>query len=256
MISREFAKEIDSYRYSVYMYKDHKKDGGKLNMGPTWDFNIGFGNVDFGSERAELPRGWMYNKGGTKLFWFAHLMDDRRFADITNCRYFYYRSNVLSDENVNKILDETILEMGPAADRNHYNWKTLGRYVWPNHFVGDTYQEEIDYLKNWVQERLDWMDINMPGHCQIPLTDESIEDNGLKNFIMYPNPATNSISFQSGVALSEVKIFDLGGRVVLEKMGVSAETNSISISSLIQGVYIVNVKTIDGELLTRKLVVQ
>ena len=50
------------------MYKDHKKDGGKLNMGPTWDFNIGFGNVDFGSERAELPRGWMYNKGGTKLF--------------------------------------------------------------------------------------------------------------------------------------------------------------------------------------------
>ena len=68
MISREFAKEIDSYRYSVYMYKDHKKDGGKLNMGPTWDFNIGFGNVDFGSERAELPRGWMYNKGGTKLF--------------------------------------------------------------------------------------------------------------------------------------------------------------------------------------------
>ena len=48
--------------------------------------------------------------------------------------------------------------LGPAIERNFSRWPLLGIYVWPNYYVFDTYEEEIDYLKSWTAERLVWMD--------------------------------------------------------------------------------------------------
>ena len=42
----------------------------------------------------------------------------------------------------------------------------LGQYVWPNDFVGDTYEEEVDFLKTWLTTRLTWMDDNMHFHMK------------------------------------------------------------------------------------------
>ena len=41
---------------------------------------------------------------------------------------------------------------------NFGKWLILGKYIWPNNFIGNRYSEEIDYLKNWIEERLSWMD--------------------------------------------------------------------------------------------------
>jgi hypothetical protein len=30
--------------------------------------------------------------------------------------------------------------------------------VWPNEFIGGSYLEEINYLKDWISNRLVWMD--------------------------------------------------------------------------------------------------
>ncbi|MBK8002270.1 MAG: CotH kinase family protein [Verrucomicrobia bacterium] len=37
------SKNIDDIRYSAYV---HKERGGKLRMGPAWDWNLAFGNMD------------------------------------------------------------------------------------------------------------------------------------------------------------------------------------------------------------------
>ena len=34
----------------------------------------------------------------------------------------------------------------------------MEEYVWPNEYVGGSYENEIDYLTNWITARLDWMD--------------------------------------------------------------------------------------------------
>jgi hypothetical protein len=34
----------------------------------------------------------------------------------------------------------------------------LNEYVWPNAYVGGSYESELGYLKNWIMDRLDWMD--------------------------------------------------------------------------------------------------
>ena len=44
------------------------------------------------------------------------------------------------------------------AERNFQRWPVLGEWVWPNQFVGSTYEEEVNYLKDWLNQRLIWMD--------------------------------------------------------------------------------------------------
>ena len=41
----------------------------------------------------------------------------------------------------------------------------MGNYVWPNYYVGNTYQDELVFLKTWISNRLAWIDSNILGHC-------------------------------------------------------------------------------------------
>ena len=50
------------------------------------------------------------------------------------------------------------LKKAGAINENFKTWNILGVYVWPNNFVGNTYDEEINYLKDWVESRLTWLD--------------------------------------------------------------------------------------------------
>jgi hypothetical protein len=54
-------------------------------------------------------------------------------------------------DNWAKLLDE-------AQVRNFERWPILGSYVWPNWFIANSYQEEINWMKNWLKNRLTWMD--------------------------------------------------------------------------------------------------
>jgi hypothetical protein len=49
----ELTKNIDGFRLSTYMFKDR---GGKLNMGPVWDYNLSLGNADY--LEGWRPTGW------------------------------------------------------------------------------------------------------------------------------------------------------------------------------------------------------
>ena len=45
-----------------------------------------------------------------------------------------------------------------AIYQNFSRWDILGRYVWPNKFVANSHNEEIDFMKDWVNSRLQWLD--------------------------------------------------------------------------------------------------
>jgi len=69
-------------------------------------------------------------------------------------------------------------------------WPILGQYVWPNFFIGDSWDEEIEHLKEWTVARMTWMDenietmsqtmSNIATNKQIPV-EYTLEQN-------YPNP--------------------------------------------------------------------
>lgn len=162
LILNEISKNIDAYRISTFMHKDKNQ---KLKMGPIWDFNLGFGNVNYCD--AEITSGWSYKFndvcGGDNWkvpFWWNRLFEDPAFVSKLKNRWSDLRTNILSDQNLQDRIDEitNFLIEHNAPRRNFDKWTIIGKYVWPNNYIGNNYGEEISYLKNWLEKRVKWMD--------------------------------------------------------------------------------------------------
>ena len=161
-ILNEISKNVDGYRLSTYMNKDK---GGKLKMGPIWDFNLGFGNADYC--KGGSYEGWAYkfnNECPGDLwqvpFWWDRLMEDPFWKEQIKKRWTELRSNKFSNKTIlDKISNYfNILNANNAHQDNFNQWKILGKYVWPNNYIGTSYVDEIDYLQSWTSNRMNWMD--------------------------------------------------------------------------------------------------
>jgi hypothetical protein len=197
-IIQELSNNVDGYRFSTFFYKESDSKGGKLIAGPLWDFDLCYGNVDY-SPRNLATNTWLYpNYGpneGYPMHWWARLMEDSDYQYLVKKRYSQLRSGPLNTDSIISYLDDNATFLGDAINRNFERWPILDQYVWPNSYIGDTYENEMDYLKTWIINRLTWLD----SKWLIPLTnDPGIQFN---NFIsVYPNPFNNSISISSELA--------------------------------------------------------
>ena len=167
-IINELSRNIDGYRLSTYMYKDRDDNGGKLSMGPLWDYNLAFGNANYCN--GELTAGWEVDDGGqgcawNNPFWFERLLEDSNYVNKLKCRWEYLRVNSFHKDSIFNFIDSLAQHLDDASDRNFQRWDILGTYVWPNFYVGNTYQDEIGFLKNWIEFRLVWIDNNLLGNC-------------------------------------------------------------------------------------------
>jgi len=158
----EISNNVDGYRLSTYMTKD--KDD-KLKMGPIWDFNLAFGNADYCSGGETDVWAYKFNERCAAdfwqvPFWWERLLQDSAFVVRLKERWEALRGNVFSEAGILGKIDDykTMLDKSGAVDTNFETWDVLNTYIWPNRFVGNSYDAEIDYLKNWVNARLTWMD--------------------------------------------------------------------------------------------------
>ena len=148
----ELYKNVDAgFHTSVFMYKPR---GEKLHMGPVWDFDLGGGNADYSG--CDDPEGWYVRYAS----WIERLFEDKAFAQEFKDRWNYIKNNGYFDVFFKRI-DDTAARIGSSAELNFSKWPILGVYVWPN--AGNvqsrtTYQSEIDYLKEWLTLRIEWMD--------------------------------------------------------------------------------------------------
>jgi glucose/arabinose dehydrogenase len=75
-------------------------------------------------------------------------------------------------------------------------------------------------------------------------------------FSLYPNPAKNSFTLSSSTSriAKQIQIFDVSGKLLISKEVSQSASNTIDVSSLSNGIYIVNVITTNGNNFTSKLV--
>jgi len=150
----ELTKNIDGFRLSNYMFKDR---GGKLNMGPVWDYNLSLGNADY--LEGWIPTGWYYDLLSDGDYpWWRRLFQDPEFQLRYADRWFVLRRNLFDTGLLLQDIDDIVKLLSEAQVRNFNRWNILGTYVWPNWFIAQTYQEEIDWMKDWLRKRLTWMD--------------------------------------------------------------------------------------------------
>tara|TARA_B100000902_G_scaffold392836_1_gene445892 strand:- start:906 stop:2960 length:2055 start_codon:yes stop_codon:yes gene_type:complete len=177
-IINELSKNVDGYRLSTYMYKDRKSNGGKLNMGPFWDYNLAFGNVDY-CDGWDV-NGWEEDGGcGDVLqnpFWFSRLLQDTNYQNKLKCRWEYLRQRSFHQDSIFNFIDSVSNYLQDAQLRNFQKWPILGNYVWPNYYVGNTYQEELIFLKNWISDRLSWIDNNLTGNCYVITNTDNVSN--------------------------------------------------------------------------------
>ena len=216
VIANELTKEIDAYRLSTYLYKRKDSNGGKLHFGPLWDMNLSFGNYDYCPEN---PEGWAYQFNvtcGTPLpFWINRLMNIAAVRNQMNCRWFELRQGPLHTDSLLQFINERAAQLEEAQVRNFTQWDNLDHYVWPNSFIGGSYEAELSFLKDWLIQRLLWMDANMVGNCtMVATTKEKIEISKVVH--VYPNPFNNQLIFDIKTPLQNAHIFidDMLGRNV------------------------------------------
>jgi spore coat protein CotH len=150
----EMSRNIDAFWFSQFYYKDR---GGKLKMGPIWDMDLSFGNVAY--EDGYKPEGWRGERvGGPHYRWFKRLFEDADFLQRYIDRWGELRTNVFATSNVLARVDAMTAQLDEAQARNYKRWTNLGVKIHPNSFVGKTYREEVDWLKNWIGKRLAWID--------------------------------------------------------------------------------------------------
>jgi hypothetical protein len=219
-IINEISRNVDGYRLSTYMHKDRDSKGGKLKIGPVWDFDLAFGNADYynGSSLADWQVDFRVESDGFQIpFWWQKLMKDSSFTARIYPRWQALRQTVLATPHIHALIDSMAQEVDEAQKRNFQRWPILGQYVWPNDYVGQTYSEEVNHLKEWITLRTLWMDARLPGQ---PTSVDEDQTSTPSSFILkqnYPNPfnATTIIPFHlSRNARVVLKIFDTSGSEV------------------------------------------
>ncbi|MFT6686284.1 MAG: hypothetical protein ACJAVH_001553, partial [Bacteroidia bacterium] len=221
-ILNEVTRNVDGFRLSTYFYKDKDSKGGKLSLGPLWDFNLAFGNADYC--QGSLTTGWGsdFNQNCSDTytipFWWNKLKTDTTYINELKCRWDSLRVHQMHTDSIFLSIDSLVVQLDESQERNFMKWSILDSYVWPNNYVGLSYENEITYLKNWIEDRVVWMDDNMPGNCiyvepepvdtvvtpidttVIPIdsTVSILELNEAFKVQIYPNPAKDiaTIAFQ------------------------------------------------------------
>ena len=169
-IENEFSKNIDAYRLSTFLHKERDSRGGKLRMGPAWDYDLAWHNADYCN--AYNSNGWAYmfpcyNDFWQVPFWWERLLEDTLFANNLKCRWYEIRNTFLSNEEVSSWIDSITGALdGRPQQRNFECWPILGVHVWPNPLpIPTTYESEVDVMKNWIELRFTWLDIILcPGN--------------------------------------------------------------------------------------------
>jgi hypothetical protein len=254
----ELSRNVDAYRLSTFFYKDKDK---RLMMGPIWDFDLAFGNANYYS--AFNTQGWMMNSVGNDDYfqvplWWERLRQDDFFNFELKRRWEELRKGPFHLDNIFEFIDSVSVLLSNAQERNFYRYPVLGSYLWPNYFIGDTYEEEISFLKDWISQRVQWMDTEIE---QIKFT----EDLPLakKNEVFpIPNPFFDKVTLRIMLydsARVTVSIYDLYGRMVynIEKDCSSGFNDFIITDNRIHGVsgiYIYEVRLNEEKFKTGKLI--
>ena len=145
LIVNEFTMNYDSYGRSTYMYKEKDTDGGKLCIGPPWDYDRAMD--------SNPTSGWVWENTHPYWpfpFWWSKMYSDSTYQHELACRWFSLREKVFKNGEFMAFIDSvsTPLLQGPA-DRNFAVWQTLG---------ATSYLTRVLNMKSFVYNRLTWID--------------------------------------------------------------------------------------------------
>lgn len=164
VLHQEVTNNADSYWCSFFLHKPKDSKGGKVTLGPPWDFNLamsngsqpegqnnnnggwgggfgGFGGMGggFGSSgttgwqienSSKSGQGGFGGFGGSSLkapSWLLQMWKDNGYQTLLKNRWAELRSGVWHSKTLDHYLDSMKVYLKNAAERNFVRWPNLGK---------------------------------------------------------------------------------------------------------------------------------
>ena len=168
----EFAGNTDAM-WSLYLYKEREDD--LFHFGPVWDFDLCMDN----DQRVYPANGkpdWLYNYGsavsGIRSFVSRILSDPYANERLSSIWAEVRRSKAISVDSLWAYVDSLGVVLDNSQRLNFTRWDNLGQLLTLQQFAPGTYQGELDIIKNYLQQRISWID-NKLGYLEIQEIDPS-----------------------------------------------------------------------------------
>ncbi len=260
----EISRNTDGYRLSTFLYKTKDTKGNKLYIGPPWDFDIAFGNINYCD--GQKTTGWAVDFGnlcpGDNFqlpFWWSRLLSDSLFINGLQCEYKKLRASSWSNDSILHLIDQHVENIFPSAQENFDLWPILGLYIWPNPYpYPANYSSEIIELKNWLILRLQWMDRNMPGICLVSenknATQAIVDADAIQ---IIPNPSTDQIKIDFDELDSKVEklqIYNMHGQILFDQFLGASSQLKINLQPFNSGIYYLKIQLSNNQLLHKTFV--
>lgn len=153
-IINEIAKNNDATFYTSCFMHGHK--GGKIAMGPVWDFDMAFGNYKYKNNKKFInnPEGF-YIKNTS---WYDRLFQDPAFVDLVRRRFndfFAHR------EMIYQHIDQMASRLSLSISLENKRWGQLCDNSSSATKVETEYTRQAEKLKSWIEQRMLWLKQNI-----------------------------------------------------------------------------------------------
>ncbi len=153
-IVQEMFKNLDTGHDNFYMYKDK---GGKLILGPVWDFDQCAGNANEDVDNPENIR------GGNTQPWYIELLRHSWFKKLVQERWNSLKGAI---DTVPSMITNTAKAGYNSYCRNFDKWQIFGYKINRETYVRafTSYTEHYEFFSQFMTERIKWLDtyINSP----------------------------------------------------------------------------------------------
>ena len=157
-ILHELTYNLDSsFRRSCFFTKEK---GGKLKMGPPWDFDLALGN--FSRDNSAYDTWASVGKDGekeyVKITWMNFLLTDPNFTAKLKTRWNEMGNKLLTAAL--KDIDDCYKEILLSQEENFKVWNILGKKAAFESKQTEKldFKGQIEYLRNYLKNRKNWMD--------------------------------------------------------------------------------------------------
>lgn len=215
----ELCGNTDSY-WSVYMYKYRNDD--KFYSSPIWDVELGFEN-DNRTYPINTRTGmrWIYKSTGSTANgarqWLNRILSDESLIDEMEEIYAYYRNKgLLSTESLQDFVDEYAGQLEESQKLNFIRWPVMNEYVHANPVIHGSYAAEILNVKNFIEERIAWMDRKLnyrPG----------VRIDAVSEFPVKIYSEENKLFIKNVYESYQLHIRDIAGRSIIASRQISSD---------------------------------
>jgi hypothetical protein len=146
----ELTGNCDSY-WCISCYK--KRGDDKLYFGPVWDYDQAF----LTNERVPRFEATLDQEFGMARAWFQQIMQTPMAQNVL-ARLWKRVKDESFKPQLQDFLAENAAYLQKSQTLNFRRWNSINRKVWFEGALFDTYDEYIDFVSDFIEDRFEWFD--------------------------------------------------------------------------------------------------